>query len=77
MDEEEKMLKFCMPILVTNRTGFIGNALLTPKQAKDHNFVLCQRLCIHNHCWVALESDQSSFECDGIIDLQFFHVAFF
>jgi len=67
MTEEEKQLEFCMPILITNRTGFIGNALLTPKQAKQYDFIPCQRNCVHKPCWIAKEVDQSYFECDGII----------
>ena len=68
MTEEEKMLEFCMPIL-TKRVGSIGNALLTSEQAKEYNFILCERMCTYNHCWVPFEVDQSIFECDGIINL--------
>ena len=66
MAEQDKMLEFCMPIL-TKRIGAIGNALLTLEQAKAYDFIPCQRNCTHNPCWIAKESDQSSFECDGII----------
>ncbi len=68
MTEEEKMLEFCIPIL-TKRHGSIGNALLTVEQAKEYDFILCQRNCIQKSCWIPAEVDQSSFECDGIMDL--------
>lgn len=68
MTEVKKMLEFCMPIL-TKRGGRIGNALLTPEQAKEYDFILCQRDCIHNRCWIPSEADQSTFECGFIMGL--------
>ncbi|MFA7157475.1 MAG: hypothetical protein WC123_07290 [Bacilli bacterium] len=68
MTEEEKKLEFCMPILA-KRVGSIGHELLIPEQAKEYDFIPCERKCCHKPCWVAKEADQSSFQCDGIMDL--------